>query len=263
MNPGLAGNEGSSEREPSSGAAAHYARHLAPVYAWMAGGAQAALRTGAAEIQALGLPASPVDLVVDLGAGFGTHAIPLARAGARVLALDSSPLLLQQLTELAGDMRVQCVQDDLRAFRKHLQEAPTAILCMGDTLTHLDAQGDVEALAVDAAASLAPGGRLVLAFRDYTVARQGDDRFIPVRADQQRILTCLLEFEEAHVVVHDLLHERTVAGWRTAVSHYRKLRLAPAWVLRTLGAAGFEVRSEIAGNGMVRVVATQPARKQP
>ena len=69
------------------GAAEHYRAHLAPVYLWMAGGFEAALSRGEAEVDALFPDLAPGATAVDLGAGFGMHAIPLARAGARVLAL--------------------------------------------------------------------------------------------------------------------------------------------------------------------------------
>jgi hypothetical protein len=39
----------------------------------MAGGAEAALQAGNAEIEALNLPAARGDVVLDLGAGFGMH----------------------------------------------------------------------------------------------------------------------------------------------------------------------------------------------
>jgi hypothetical protein len=41
-----------------------------------------------------------------------------------------------------------------------------------------------------------------------------------VRSDAGRILTCVLEYEDAHVVVHDLLHEFDGAAWRQRVSSY-------------------------------------------
>lgn len=73
----------------------HYEKHLAPVYVWMAGGADAALEAGTTEIEALNLPLHEGSVVFDLGAGFGVHSIPLARLGARVTAIDTSTELLR------------------------------------------------------------------------------------------------------------------------------------------------------------------------
>ncbi len=42
------------------------------------------------------------------------------------------------------------------------------IVCLGDTLTHLESTDDVERLVRDVATSLRPGGRFVATFRDYT-----------------------------------------------------------------------------------------------
>jgi SAM-dependent methyltransferase len=233
----------------------HYARHLAPVYVWMAGGAEAALQAGAAEIEALNLPLAPGAIVIDLGAGFGMHAIPLARRGARVIAIDTSAELLQTLTELGGDLPITALNDDLLAFPSHIAAAPSAILCMGDTITHLPGIGAVERLIESAAASLLHGGVFVMSFRDYSVPLVADQRFIPVRNDDSRILTCFLEYEPEAVVVHDILQERTTTGWQTRVSHYRKLRLSPQRLLALFQSSGFDVDREAGTRGMVRVVA--------
>jgi cyclopropane fatty-acyl-phospholipid synthase-like methyltransferase len=63
----------------------HYDQHLAPIYVWMAGGCDAALQAGAMELEALGLPLARGDFVLDLGTGFGMHAIPLARGMVRLV----------------------------------------------------------------------------------------------------------------------------------------------------------------------------------
>lgn len=233
----------------------HYANHLAPIYLWMAGGADAALRAGAAEIEELNLPLTAGAVVVDLGAGFGMHAIPLARKGARVTAIDTSTELLRTLGQLAGNLPVKAINDDLLAFRSHLTEPPAAILCMGDTVTHLPDRGAVESLIASAAAALPPGGVFVVSFRDYSVPLVADQRFIPVRSDEHRILTCFLEYEPEALVVHDLVHERTQDGWQTRVSHYRKIRLAPNLLIASLGSNGFSVRRATGTRGMVRLVA--------
>lgn len=235
--------------------AEHYERHLGPIYVWMAGGAEAALRAGSAEIEALKLPVARGDVLLDLGAGFGMHSIPLARKGARVTAIDTSAELLRTLTNLRGDLPVQAVNDDLLDFQRHIVETPSAILCMGDTITHLPDFGAVGKLVERASGELPPGGVLVVSFRDYSVPLSGDQRFIPVRSDEARILTCFLEYEAEAVLVHDILHERTSEGWQTRVGRYRKLRLSPERLIDRLQSNGFNVRREAGMRGMVRLVA--------
>lgn len=67
----------------------HYDSFLGPVYAWSTGGIDAAIERGDTELKALGVSDTQAgNLAVDLGAGFGTHSIPLAHMGWRVLALD-------------------------------------------------------------------------------------------------------------------------------------------------------------------------------
>jgi 2-polyprenyl-3-methyl-5-hydroxy-6-metoxy-1,4-benzoquinol methylase len=233
----------------------HYASHLAPVYAWMAGGIDAALERGAGEIDALNLSPAPGAIAVDLGAGFGMHAIPLARLGYRVLAIDSSAELLDELRAGMGVLPIDVVSDDLSAFRRHVREQPQLILCMGDTLTHLESTEAVLRLIADAATALRSGGCFVITLRDYSQALTGEQRFIPVRSDAHRILTCFLEYSAAHVTVHDLLHEHEASGWKLRVSSYSKLRLAPDWVGNALESAGFAVRREAGLSGMVRLTA--------
>lgn len=238
--------------------AAHYETHyetlLAPVYAWMAGGAEAAFALGQADLAA---HVEPRGLAVDLGAGFGMHSVPLGRVGWRVRAVDSSAPLLGELATAAAGLAVTTHQADLLAFAEHLarDERPNLVLCMGDTLTHLGDEAEVVTLAGAVAAALAPGGRFLATFRDHTRLPQGDARFIPVRADEQRILTCFLEAQGDRVRVHDLLHERTGAGWSTSVSSYLKLRLAPEAVRATFEAAGLRARLEPGVRGMVRLLA--------
>jgi SAM-dependent methyltransferase len=235
--------------------AEHYERMLSPVYAWMAGGVEAALEAGKAEIAALELALPGGALVVDLGAGFGMHAIPLARAGARVIAIDSSVQLLGEMKRLAGDVTISLVHDDLLSFRAHLSEKAAAIFCMGDTLTHLPEHTNVAFLVQEVAEALVPGGQFVLSFRDYSETLLDASRFIPVRSDERRILMCFLEYEEDCVVVNDVLHERSGDAWETRVSSYRKLRLSPGRVLGSLESFGFDARQQPGLRGMTCIVA--------
>lgn len=236
--------------------AEHYANHLAPIYVWMAGGVHAALAQGGADIAPFLAAPDERMLALDLGAGFGMHAIPIARAGYAVTAIDTSSILLTELQTQAAGLSVRAVQDDLLNFQQHLTNAADLIICMGDTLTHLSRQSEVDDLFEMVARSLKPGGKFVATFRDYTRPLSGQARFIPVRSDESRILTCFLEFGPERVMVHDIVHERSADGWQMRVSAYPKLRIAPRHVAQSLQKLGLTVALETASRGMVRVVAT-------
>jgi SAM-dependent methyltransferase len=237
----------------------HYAKHLGPIYTWMVGDVDAALSRSDAELDALPLPSAPVGTAVDLGAGFGLHSLPLARRGFKVVAIDSYEPLLQELLSRKGSLPIRTVDADLLTFRAHIAEPVDVIVCMGDTLPHLPDLSSVESLLGDVAASLSPGGLFVATFRDYvSTALQGDGRFILVRSDEQRILTCFLEYADTSVTVHDLLHQRQGGSWHLHVSSYTKLRLAPQWVVAQLSSLGLSVHRDTVSGGMIRIAARAP-----
>jgi SAM-dependent methyltransferase len=236
----------------------HYERLLAPIYLWMTGGPEVALRLGAADLSALDIKPAKGEPAVDLGAGFGMHTVPLARLGYAVTALDSSSMLLVELRKLAGSLEIRAVHDDLLKFSAHLTTHPVLILCMGDTLTHLSDLAEVELLCSKIAGALAPGGRFVTTFRDYMQPARGDARFIPVRSDADRIHTCFLEEEPHRILVHDIVHERREGTWATRVSHYPKLRLAPDVVVNFLRIHGLKVARGPGPRGMVQIIAVRP-----
>jgi 2-polyprenyl-3-methyl-5-hydroxy-6-metoxy-1,4-benzoquinol methylase len=183
----------------------HYESHLAPIYVWMAGGLEAAIARGQAEVDAVCPHPLRTQWAVDLGAGFGMHAIPLANIGYSVLAIDSSRTLLDLTESHVAARPIQTVRDDLLSFGKHLKTPATLILCMGDTLTHLPDRESVEGLFVNVSEALEGGGTFIVTFRNYSTPLTGLDRFIPVRSDADRILNCFLEFDDSAVTVHDIL----------------------------------------------------------
>ena len=243
-----------------SSAIEHYSTLLAPVYLWMVGGWESALSLGTREVEPFCPASSPEASACDLGAGFGMHAIPLARAGYKVTAIDTSPLLLSALGQAAKDLPVKLVEANLLDFAAHLDSSPDLILCMGDTLTHLETLDEVEKLFSRVAQALTPSGRFVLTFRDYSNPPTGSARFIPVRSDSHRILTCFLEEAANHMLVHDLLYEQGETGWTMNTSCYRKLRLSPQWVVDSLRSYDFEIERDQGLRGMVKIVATRIGR---
>ena len=234
---------------------AHYDNLLAPYYSWIYGGAEGKLAENRKLFRDRGLRPALSGVAMDLGAGCGFQSIPLAEAGFKVIAIDICNDLLANLEKSAGKLPIKTVEDDLLNFRVHCPATTELIVCMGDTLTHLDSLENVQDLFKNIYRALESNGRLVLGFRDLTLELKDQDRFIPVRSQSDLIFTCFLEYEKDHVKVHDIIYENTNDRWHLKKGFYRKLRIPPDWTQACLLDLGFEVEEFEIQNGMVTVTA--------
>ena len=247
-----------------SSATEHYANLLAHHYTWMFG---ISFEEKVAEQQAILSKAfnaagiTPTGLAIDLGSGPGFQAFALANLGfTSILAVDTSAELVAELESHRTTQPIRTVTDDIRALP--VLAAPLsakAIVCMGDTLTHLPAKSDVTELFSNTFTALAPGGILILAWRDLTPELTGPDRFIPVRATDDTIMTCFLDYATPDTVhVHDLIHKREAGTWSLNKSSYPKLRLSPAFLTEQLTQAGFKVHPQTTAGRLLLLAATKP-----
>ena len=270
----------------------HYDTLLGDHYTWSVAGSADPYERSAAWLTRHGLASA--SRYLDLGAGFGAHAVPLARAGKAVTAVDFHAGLLAELRAAAPSVATH--EADLVTFVEAAAAAapsgpphatvgattapsasPTgapvepnspgavtatwdAILCLGDTLTHLADRRAVQRLLAAVARILAPGGLLALSYRDYSGPPRTDlERFIPVRSDHQRSLLCCIEALDAdRVSVTDLVTTVTSAGLETRLSAYPKLRLAPADVAAWAAASGLRLERAAAEQGLQLQVFRSP-----
>ena len=233
----------------------HYDNLLASCYSWMCGGSDLKLKKNRSFFQDHRIRPAHSATAVDLGAGSGFQAIPLAEAGFNVTAIDVSRDLLAELNKTAGKLPIRTIQDDLLNFAEHSPGKIEIIVCMGDTLTHLKTPAEVRELIHSVYGALEKEGLLILGFRDMTVELTQLDRFIPVRSDSKRIFTCFLEYEKSHVKVHDILYEKTDDQWKMKKSFFRKLRISSQWAQECLLKAGFKVEKYDIENGMITMIA--------
>ncbi|MGK5740296.1 class I SAM-dependent methyltransferase [Micromonospora sp. URMC 103] len=242
--------------------ATHYESLLARHYTWMLGGdfdelvAEQRQLLDSLDIRAFG---KPNRTALDLGCGSGIQSIALAQLGHdTVVGVDVSPTLLAEMTaRTTAYPAVRPVHADLCSGLDSIvaPQSVTTVVCMGDTLPHLPDTTAVRRLVEDVFDALVPGGAFVLTFRDLTTPLSGLDRFIQVRTDPERIMTCFLEDEGDAVRVHDLVHTRDADGtWQFDKSSYRKLRLPTTWVRDLLHEAGFVVAPPVSGPRGLRVV---------
>ena len=236
---------------------AHYDELLSSHYSRLFGDFEAKVAEQRALLERLGVAAGAGALAVDLGCGSGFQSLALAHLGFQVRAVDLSPRLLAELTGRAAGLPVETVAGDLRSAAALVPPGAALVVCMGDTLSHLPSVTDLDDVFIGVAGRLAAGGRLILTFRDLSKEAHELDRFIPVCALDDLVVTCFLEYEPRTVKVHDLVWTRDADRWRFQRGMYRKLRLAPSAVGARLQRAGFQVASDAAPGGLAVLVGTR------
>ncbi|HBV96335.1 MAG TPA: class I SAM-dependent methyltransferase [Desulfotomaculum sp.] len=192
------------------------------------------------------------------GCGSGFQSVALAELGFSVLAIDLSPLLLRELEGRRGNRSINTVQDDLLNFNQYVShESPEVIVCMGDTLTHLDSIKAVDTLLQLAGNNLQGGGRFVIGYRDMSRELVGPDRIIPVHSDENKIMTAFLEYFPGYVVVNDFIYTRTGGGWDLRKGSYRKLRIDAGWVKDRIAALGMVIEYAGEDKGFSVIIAAK------
>lgn len=237
----------------------HYQHLLATHYTWMSGGFDAKIEDNRRLLESLALPLHSGARALDLGCGSGFQSLALVELGYSVLAIDSSPQLVDELQRVAADRSfngITALVADLRDDNVYAPHGPYDLaVCMGDTLVHLPSFDDVAGCLSSIYRNLKSDGTIVLSFRDLTSELTGIDRAIPVRLDDNRLMATFLECEPEHVVVNDMIFTRDNGPWAMQKSSYRKLRLAVTKVVSLLESIGFSSVDQSAERGFTTIVA--------
>lgn len=233
----------------------HYDNHLGHFYSWMAGDFEENRTRFRDFCNANGITPTGSARAIDLGAGHGIQTLALADLGFRVTAIDFNQELLDELSSRINNLPVEVVRGDIRQVREYAASEPGLIVCCGDTLPHLASEKEINQLISDVHQLLSADGKFVLTFRDYSSELQDTDRFIPVKSDSTRILTCFLEYFEDRLRVTDLLYEFENDRWVPKVSSYFKTRTTQSVVVQALQDAGFEILLNEMKSRMITIVA--------
>jgi len=236
----------------------HYRDFLAERYTWMCGGFPAQVQKNRDLFCTLGLEDGANRIALDLGCGSGFQSLALAQSGYRVVSVDLSKLLLQELAAEAGELSIDMVHANMLDVEQYSKSGPfDVVVCMGDSLTHLESIAEVGQLIENAASVLRAGGRICLSFRDLTEELTGVDRALPVRLDRDHLMTTFLEYTPTHVHVHDIAFEAEGDGWQMRKSVYRKLRLSSDAAEKLLRNSGFEQISRSFKHGFTTLTAVR------
>jgi 2-polyprenyl-3-methyl-5-hydroxy-6-metoxy-1,4-benzoquinol methylase len=232
----------------------HYDKHLGNFYSWMVGDFDAKQLEQEVFFRHQGIAPIKTRIAFDLGAGHGLQAVSLANLGFSVKAVDFNEQLLAELSNNRRKRAIEIIHADILDFLNRQSSNVDTIVCMGDTITHLPDINDAEKLIRLCSKLLVKKGKLVFSFRDFSIALKKEERFIPVKQDNERILTCFLEYFPDHVMVHDILHEKHDAQWIQKISSYPKLRLNSQIIENLFNENGFKTIFSDTVNRMIYMI---------
>lgn len=235
----------------------HYDNHLGNFYSWMIGDFESRTNEQYSFFKSHDIFPKSNRAAIDLGCGNGIQSIALARLGFNVIAIDFNHTLLSELRLHIAEHSIKALELDIMNFKENVENPVEVITCMGDTISHLSSEEDIHWIVRSMYSKLSASGKIVLSFRDLSTSLCGDSRFIPVKSDDYRILTCFLEYFDDNVNVTDLLHVKEDGKWVQKVSSYQKLRISEEKIKRILSAQGFSVDSCESINRLVYIVATK------
>jgi predicted RNA methylase len=235
----------------------HYDNHLGNFYSWMCGNFDEKCKEFQQFFSNNNIIPSSSKIAIDLGAGHGIQSTALANSGFNVLAVDFNEQLLHELENNTKNLQVRAINEDIRLLEKYKNFNPELILCLGDTVAHLDSKADIEQFLQNIYETLGAKGKVILSFRDYGTELFDEARFIPVKSDQNKILICFLEYFPEILKVTDILYTRVNESWTQALSSYDKVRVTREFIIGSLENTGFKITFAEPVNRMITIIAAK------
>ena len=135
---------------------------------------------------------------VDAACGTGLYALALATAGVDTVGVDISAEMLGQARLQAEEayLAIQWLESPMQDLAGRLPAKHDAVVCMGNSLPHLLADGELGAALAAFRSVLAPGGVLAVHVLNY-------DRIL---ADRERIVGVTRRGGRQYVRFYDFLH---------------------------------------------------------
>jgi len=110
-----------------------------------------------------------VKKVLDVATGTGFHSVQLLRAGFQVTSVDGSPVMLAKAFENAREQGyiMRTIHADWRWLNQDVHDLYDAVICLGNSFTHLHEERDRRKSLAEYYATLRHDGILVLDQRNY------------------------------------------------------------------------------------------------
>jgi len=187
--------------------------------------------------------------LMDSACGTGQHAIALARLGYQVTGTDLFPQMvnLANTNALAADVTIRFKTAGFGSIAAAFPgESFDAVLCLGNSLPHVNSLSDLQRALADFHASMAPGALLLLQQRNFDAVMRAKNRFMDpqshISGDQEWVFFRFYDFEPNGKIQFSVmtLTRKPGSPWESALSSTFLLPILFADLQKALEMAGFE-----------------------
>ncbi len=186
--------------------------------------------------------------ILDVSAGIGTQALPLASIGYEVVARDLSPGATGRLRREAErrGLRMDVAVSDMRDVSRSTEGSFDAVISLDNSVPHLLTDAEIVSAFRGMSGLMAPEGIILISVRDYDAVDRSPTSIHSygerVRGDRRFRMRQEWEwYDESHYRTMMIVEESRRAGWeevvRTAAAYYA---IPISRLLELMGEAGLK-----------------------
>ena len=151
---------------------------------------------------------------VDMGCGSGVHTFALSGLGVNVHGVDLSEAMLERARMHAVELGLpaQFLTGDMRTAQPVGVHGCDAVLCLGNTLPHLEDEEDLISTLASWRTMLRPGGVLLLQTVNYDRVLRDRERILGVRMTEDGCIVRFYDFTVPRIGFNVLVISRREAG---------------------------------------------------
>lgn len=160
--------------------------------------------------------------LLDLGCGTGGHSIHWGKMGYNVVGIDSSSKMIKQAQQIAEDEEVdiefQCMK--ITDFAKKIQQKFDAVICVGNTVSHLLDKEALLAMFKESANALKLTGVAIFHILNYQPIMENKSRDLPVKSHideegKEHVFFRFYDYLPHHLEFNMVVGVKDENGWQS------------------------------------------------
>lgn len=205
-------------------------------------------------------------IAIDVSEGGGYELIALANFGYSVLAIHSKDEILAELKLAKRWLDIDVVKADLSTIRNYKISKPELIVCIGKVFLEAKSKNEFKAFIENVVLTLNAGGKLILAFPDFSQRLVGNARFLTLAENKGHCITNYF-FERINDVmsITEIKHQQNDGLWHHNIHTRCAIIISTPEAIELLESFDLDVCHKEHLNGLSVIIAVKksPPRLMP